>query len=331
MMALNYPNHPLFRIAPLLDKGFNTVLHDEYTSRLVGRIRAGRYTPELWDCNSLILGYGERSGPVYRNQTAFKSRYSMTAQETKEIRDYQNSPEGKAERARMAKERAAKKVEFEETALAARRREAAEERQRVGREIEARLAKQKAEREQQDREWAERSVQLAKEAAERENIRERERARAVAAEAVARVKRTERAAALVAAELARRDAEYEAAKARLEQRATAYAIAKAKRDAEIGAEAAEHKSDYAKRRERAAAIVEVELSRVKAEREAAAAMWAKRTAEMEEKTMQQRYTERTLRRVREELAKPTPNQELLAIFSRWLDAPKDQPNPQNPG
>jgi hypothetical protein len=235
MMAFNYPNHPLFRIAPMLDRGFNRVDHDEYTSRLVGRIRAGRYTPELWDCNSLILGYGERSGPVYRNQTAFKSRYSMTAQE---LQDYRNSPEAKADRARMAAEREAKKAQLfaEETALAARRREAAEERQRVGREIEERLAKRKAEKEQQDREWAEH-------------------------EAVAQVKRTEQAAALVAAELARRSAEYEAAKARQEQR----------------------------------------------------------------------YAERALRRVSEELAKPTPNQELLAIFARWLDAPKDRLNPQNPG
>jgi hypothetical protein len=236
-MVFNYPNHPLFRITPLLNDGQNTVRHDEYTSRLIGRIRAGRYTPELWDCNSLILGYGERSGPIYRHQSAFKSRYEMTMQE---VRDYQNSPEGQAERARLAEERKAKKERAiaEETALAARRREAAEERQRVGREIEARLEKQKAERAQQDREWAERSVQLAQAAEEKRQ-------------------RTERARVLVAAELARRNAEYAEASARMEQRAA----------------------------------------------------------------------ERALRRIAEERATLEPNEQLLAIFSRWL---KPETTGQNP-
>jgi len=202
VMAFNYPNHPLFRIAPLLNDGQNTVRHDEYTSRLIGRIRAGRYTPELWDCNSLLLDYGPRVGsPVYPPSLAVKSRYTMTPQE---IRDHQNSPEEKAERARRAEERKAKKerIIVEETALAARRREAAEERQRVGREIEERIERVRAEREQRDREWAERSAQLAQEAAERH----------------------ERARAMVEAELARRNAEYEEAAGRMEKRAAERAL-----------------------------------------------------------------------------------------------------------
>lgn len=148
----NYPNHPLFRIAPLLDRGFNTVLHDEYTSRLVGRIRAGRYMPELWDCNSLYIDYGERLAGVRAARPAFKSRYTMTMQE---IRDYQNTPEAKAERAQLAAQRAAKKAkrEAEETKLAAQRREQAAERERYAQEFAERQAKRKAEKEQRDRDW----------------------------------------------------------------------------------------------------------------------------------------------------------------------------------
>ena len=148
----NYPNHPLFRITPLLDRGFNTVLHDEYTSHLVGRIRAGRYMPELWDCNSLYLDYGERLAAVRAPRPAFKSRYTMTMQE---IRDYQNTPEAKAERARYAEERKARKERLvaAETALAARRREEAEERERYAREFAERIAARKAADEQRAREW----------------------------------------------------------------------------------------------------------------------------------------------------------------------------------
>ena len=157
MRTTNYPNHPLFRIAPLLDRGFQTVLHDEYTSHLVGRIRAGRYMPELWDCNSFYLGYSERlAAPADRQTTALKSRYSMTPQEWEA---YRNDPAVKEERARVAEEqrvrRAAKKArrEAEETALAAQRRAMAEERERFEREYAERLAKRKAEKEQRDRDW----------------------------------------------------------------------------------------------------------------------------------------------------------------------------------
>lgn len=238
-MTHNYPNHPLFRITPLLNDGQNTVRHDEYTSRLVGRIRAGRYMPELWDCNSLLLDYGARVGsPAYPPSLAVPSRYKMTMQE---IRDYQNTPEAKAERARHAEERRARKERIiaEETKLAARRREAAEERQRVGREIEERLERTRAEREQREREWAEREVELATE----------------------RQARRERAEAMVAAELARRNAEYEEAAGRMEQRAA----------------------------------------------------------------------ERALRRIAEEQGKPNPNEQLLAIFNRWITTQNNQPKPDNPG
>ena len=47
----NYPNHPLFRIAPILDKGFQTVNFDPYELVLAAKIRAGQYAPDLWDCN----------------------------------------------------------------------------------------------------------------------------------------------------------------------------------------------------------------------------------------------------------------------------------------
>ena len=155
----NYPNHPLFRITPLLNDGQNRVMHDEYTSHLIGRIRAGRYMPELWDCNSLLLDYSARVGsPAYPPSLAVKSRYKMTPQE---IRDYQNTPEAQAERARLAEERKARKEKIiaEETALAARRREQAEERERFEREYEAAKARRRAEWDQRDREWVERGAE----------------------------------------------------------------------------------------------------------------------------------------------------------------------------
>ena len=55
--SYNYPKHPLFGIAPILYNWRGDPRHDEYTAHLVGRIRAGRYMPELWDCNSLHLNY----------------------------------------------------------------------------------------------------------------------------------------------------------------------------------------------------------------------------------------------------------------------------------
>jgi hypothetical protein len=239
MRTTNYPNHPLFRITPLLNDGQNTVRHDEYTSSLIGRIRAGRYMTELWDCNSLILGYSERVGsPAYQQVAAVQSRYKMTPEE---LEAYRNSPEVKAERARQLADQQARRAEkkaqheAEETALAARRRAMAEERERFEREYAEAKARRQADQEQRDREWAERAEALAREAAER-----RERARAQ-----------------VAAELARRNAEYAEASVRMEQRAG----------------------------------------------------------------------ERALRRIAEERAKPEPNAQLLAIFSRWLEPETTDQNP----
>ena len=157
MTTANYPNHPLFRIAPLLDRGFNTVLHDEYTSHLVGRIRAGRYMPELWDCNGLILDYSQRLGsPADQQLFGVRSRYSMTPQE---IRDYQNDPAVKAERARRSEElralRAERKAQVAaaEMKLAARRRAEAEERAKAEREWAAAEANRKADEERRARDW----------------------------------------------------------------------------------------------------------------------------------------------------------------------------------
>lgn len=239
MRTTNYPNHPLFRIAPLLDKSFQTVRFDPYERVLVAKIRAGRYSSELWDCNSLHLGYAERIGsPAYQQVAAIPSRYKMTADE---IAAYRDDPVWKAERARLAEEararRAEKKAqrEAEETKLAAHRRAMAEERARFEQEYEASKARRQAAQEQRDREWAEREVALGREAAER-----RERARVQ-----------------VAAELARRNAEYAEASARMEQRAA----------------------------------------------------------------------ERALRRIAEERAKLEPNDQLLAIFSRWLEPETTGQNP----
>lgn len=145
MRTTNYPNHPLFRIAPLLDRGFQTVLHDEYTSRLIGRIRAGRYTPELWDCNSFYLGYSERlAAPADRQTTALKSRYSMTPQEWEA---YRNDPARQEERAQLAAERAAKKArrEAKEAEFARLRREYAERQARLAAEKERIEAERAAE------------------------------------------------------------------------------------------------------------------------------------------------------------------------------------------
>lgn len=151
MMAFNYPNHPLFRITPLLNDGQNRVMHDEYTSHLIGRIRAGRYTPDLWDCNSLYLGT-----PWRVPQFAVPSRYKMTADE---IAAYKDDPAWKAERARLAEEQRARRAEkkaqreAEETKLAAHRRAMAEERERYEQEYQAAKARRQAEQEQRDREW----------------------------------------------------------------------------------------------------------------------------------------------------------------------------------
>ena len=155
MRTAKHPSHPLFRIAPLLDKG---AMHDEYTSRLIGRLRAGRYNADIWDCNSLYLGYVERIGsPAYQQVAAIPSRYKMTPEE---IAAYKADPAWKAERARLAEEQRARRAEkkaqreAQETALAARRRELAEERERFQREWAEAQTKRQADQEQRDSEWA---------------------------------------------------------------------------------------------------------------------------------------------------------------------------------
>src|SRR4029077_1839417 len=88
MTGFNYPNHPLFRIAPLLDKGFQTVRFDPYERVLVAKIRAGKYSSDLWDCNGLYLTYLDRlDGPADRHLYAErKSRWKMTPEERKQYR-----------------------------------------------------------------------------------------------------------------------------------------------------------------------------------------------------------------------------------------------------
>jgi hypothetical protein len=149
----NYPNHPLFRIAPLLDKGFQTVLHDEYTSRLVGRIRARRYMPELWDCNSLYLGYSERLAAVRAPRPAFKSRYTMTAEQRKAWANGNGDPEVRAERERRRAEQAERDAE----------------KARVWAENEKRRKQAEEERERRTREWVEEEARLLAEQAKRRN------------------------------------------------------------------------------------------------------------------------------------------------------------------
>ena len=160
MSTAKHTSHPLFRIAPLLDKG---AMHDEYTSRLIGRLRAGRYNADIWDCNSLYLGYAERIGsPAYQQVAAIPSRYKMTPQE---IAAYKADPAWKAERARLAEEQRARRAEkkaqreAQETAFAARRRELAEERERFQREWAEAQAKRQADQKQRDSEWAEREAE----------------------------------------------------------------------------------------------------------------------------------------------------------------------------
>lgn len=139
-MGSLYPNHPLFRIAPLLYNWRGDPRHDEYTSRLVGRIRAGRYTPELFDCNSIYLTYPERA-PIAADppRLSVKSRYTMTADERKAWNNSYGDPAADAERARRKAKRVA----------------AAQERKRLERERAAREAQRKAEEKRRDREWEE--------------------------------------------------------------------------------------------------------------------------------------------------------------------------------
>ena len=145
MMPPNYPNHPLFRIAPLLDKGFQTARFDPYEQVLVAKIRAGQYSSDLWDCNSHYLGFPARNFPPPGHVFAAKSRYKMTPEE---IAAYNNDPERLAERARRAEERRARRAEIEreEADLAARRRARDEEDQRRAREWEQEQNRRKAAR-----------------------------------------------------------------------------------------------------------------------------------------------------------------------------------------
>lgn len=204
--GFNYPNHPLFRIAPLLDKGFQTVRFDPYESILVAKIRAGQYSADLWDCNGFYLDYSDRlASPADRQLTAFKSRHKMTPEQLKEYREKlraaweANAPE----RARREEERA--------TAEAARR----QEHERVQREWAERRAEKERREAEREAEWeradAERKAAQAQRQAEIEARHDEERARVLA----------ERAAqqAVRAAELIELDRLQSQAQRRLKERA----------------------------------------------------------------------------------------------------------------
>ena len=157
MTGFNYPNHPLFRITPLLDKGFQTVNFDPYELVLVAKIRAGQYTPALWDCNSLLLDYGDRLGsPAYPQVFAAKSRYTMTPAEQQAYRDdparKDEAARALAEKTALAAERKAKR-EAAEAKLAEQRRIEALERERFAREYAEKEAQRQAAREKQERDW----------------------------------------------------------------------------------------------------------------------------------------------------------------------------------
>ena len=136
----NYPNHPLFRIAPLLDRGFQTVNFDPYERVLVAKIKAGRYTSDLWDCNGLYLNYDDRVGShvVNRPAIAVKSRYTMTPEERRAWANSYGDPLLDAERERRRAQRA----------------EAAAERRRWEQEVAEKQARRQAQQEERAREWA---------------------------------------------------------------------------------------------------------------------------------------------------------------------------------
>lgn len=162
--GFNYPTHPLFGIAPLLDRGFQTVQFDPYERVLIAKIRSGQYCADLWNCNGFYLDYGERlASPADRQATAFKSRYEMTAEQRKEYQTEQRA----AWEAR-APQRAARKAEKEERERFFR--EAFAERQRERQAHEERQERKRQEQEQRDLEWAERNDELERERAERAAI-----------------------------------------------------------------------------------------------------------------------------------------------------------------
>ena len=131
-----------FGIAPLLDEG---VQYDPYASVLVAKIRAGRYSSDLWDCNGLYLCAPLR--PPQQETFAAKSRYTMTAEER---RVWGNSygdaapPELKAERERRKAKQAERDAEWERVQIAHAKDQ----------------AKRDAEREKRRLEWAEEEARL---------------------------------------------------------------------------------------------------------------------------------------------------------------------------
>jgi len=150
--SYNYPKHPLFGIAPILYNWRGDPRHDEYTSHLVGRIRAGRYTSDLWDCNSLYLTYPERA-PIAADKPriAVKSRYVMTPEERRAWNNSYNDPELNAERARRKEQAAKRKAE-----RAAWERE----QKRLEAEHKALEEAKAAETERRDAEWRERDANI---------------------------------------------------------------------------------------------------------------------------------------------------------------------------
>lgn len=151
--AFNYPTHPLFGIAPLLDKSFQTVRFDPYERVLVAKIRSGQYTADLWNCNGAYLDYGDRVGsPIYQERTAFKSRYELTPEQLREAMEElerrRNDPVLKAEREAAKAVREAAKAERERI-----RRKWAEEQEREQEAYAAATAERARRQAERDAEW----------------------------------------------------------------------------------------------------------------------------------------------------------------------------------
>lgn len=177
--TFNYPKHPLFGIAPILYNWRGDPRHDEYTSRLVGRIRAGRYSSDLWDCNSLYLDYGSRVGaPAYQQVEESKK----SKREAERLAAYLAEVTAEEEQERLAL-----KAELEASRVQRKARKAAreqaqraweEEQERVAREVAAKQAENARRRAEQDAEWERLRVL---ELAAKQATREREQAERVAA------------------------------------------------------------------------------------------------------------------------------------------------------
>jgi hypothetical protein len=160
--AYNYPNHPLFRITPVLDKSFQTVRFDPYEQVLVAKIKAGRYSADLWDCNGLHLDYAQRVGSsCYQQKTAFKSRYEFTPERRKEyleaVREQMQAQAAQAAQRKQerAEKEAKRRAERTAAQMAQEAQEAAAraERVRVRAEWERRKGELEAERAQRAAEW----------------------------------------------------------------------------------------------------------------------------------------------------------------------------------